>query len=103
MIMNTKSIESKIIAAAHLRDFDTIRDVYVEMTNVKLKMDRWFDKYLDMFDEKLSTCDRNDPVKKLYNAKFDEYSRVSHVLKVAQSYMNQKEPANDNNNKNRRS
>ena len=87
--MNTKSIESKIIAAAHLRDFQAIEEIYVDMSNAKIKMDRWFDKYLDMFDEKLATCDRNDPVKKLYNAKFDEYSRINHVIKVAQSYMNQ--------------
>ena len=102
--MNTKNIESKIIAAAHMRDFKTISEIYVEMSNVKAKLDRWFDKYLDMFDEKLATCDSSDPVKKLYNAKFDEYSNISRVLKVAQSYINQqKEPANDNNNKNRRS
>ena len=87
--MNSQKLESKIIAAAHLRDFQAIQEIYVEMSNAKNKMDRWFDKYLDMFDEKLATCGRNDPVKKLYNTKFDEYSNIARVIRVAQSYMNQ--------------
>jgi uncharacterized protein YacL (UPF0231 family) len=87
--MNSRKLESKIIAAAHLHDFQAIQEIYVEMSNAKIKMDRWFDKYLDMFDEKLAMCGRNDPVKKLYNTKFDEYSHITRVIRVAQSYMNQ--------------
>lgn len=85
--MNLRQIESKIIAAKDLRDMSTISEIYVDLSNKRTKMDRWFDKYLDMFDEKLATCDRNDPVKKLYNSKFDEYSQLSRVLKLAETYM----------------
>lgn len=85
--MNLRQIESQIIAAKDLKDKAFINDAFVKLSNEKAKMDRWFDKYLDMFDEKLSTCDRNDPVKKLYNTKFDEYSRLSRTLKLAESYM----------------
>lgn len=85
--MNLRQIESKIIAAKDLRDTPTINEIYIDLSNKRAKMDRWFDKYLDMFDEKLATCDRNDPVKKLYNSKFDEYSQLSRVLKLAETYM----------------
>lgn len=85
--MNLRQIESKIIAAKDLRDMPTINEIYIDLSNKRAKMDRWFDKYLDMFDEKLATCDRNDPVKKLYNSKFDEYSQLSRVLKLAETYM----------------
>lgn len=84
---NLRTIESEIITASALRDFDKIKSIYVELTSTKAKMDRWFDRYLDMFNEKLETCDRNDPVKKLYNSKFEEYSKVARVLKVAENYM----------------
>lgn len=85
-----KSIESTIIEAASLRDFETIQKAYIDLTNTKNKLDRWFTKYIDMFDEKLSTADKNDPVKKLYDTKFNEYSKIARVIKVAEHYMGQK-------------
>ena len=85
--MNTSSMESKIVVAAALHDQDTIRDIYIELSNDKMKMDRWFDKFLDRFSDDLDKIDRNDPIKKLYNSKFDEYSKVSRTLRVAEIYM----------------
>ena len=85
--MNMRQIESKIIIAKDLRDTATINEIYIELSNEKAKMDRWFDKFLDMFDEKLSNCDRSDPVKKLYNSKFEEYSKLSRAMKLAETYM----------------
>ena len=85
--MNLRNIESKIIIAKDLNDKDTINEIYIELSNDKQKMDRWFDKFLDMFDQKLTECDRNDPVKKLYNTKFEEYSKISRAMKLAESYM----------------
>ena len=85
--MNTSSMESKIVVAAALHDQDAIRDIYIELSNAKMKMDRWFDKFLDRFSDDLDKIDRNDPIKKLYNSKFDEYSKVSRTLRVAEIYM----------------
>lgn len=85
--MNMRQIESKIIIAKDLRDTATINEIYIELSNEKAKMDRWFDKFLDMFDEKLSNCDRSDPVKKLYNSKFEEYTKLSRAMKLAETYM----------------
>lgn len=85
--MNTFSLESKLVTAKHLNDRDTLNAIYIDMSNKLAKMDRWFDKFLDMFDDKLSSCDSSDPVKKLYNAKFDEYSQVAKILKMAEIYL----------------
>lgn len=85
--MNMRQIESQIIQARAYNDRAAIGEILIELTNQRSKMDRWFDKYLDMFDEKLSECDRNDPVKKLYNTKFDEYSKLQRTIKLAESYM----------------
>lgn len=82
-----RNIESKIVIAAALQDKQTIVDIHSELSNTKAKMDRWFNKYLDLYGEKLDTADRKDPIRKLYNSKFDEYSDVSRVLKVAEIYM----------------
>ena len=80
-------MESKIVVAAALHDQETICNIYIELSNAKMKMDRWFDKFLDRFSDDLDKIDRNDPIKKLYNSKFDEYSKVSRTLRVAEIYM----------------
>jgi len=84
---NLYSVESEIVTAAALRDLDRVREIYIELSSARTKLDRWFDKYIDMFNEKLERVDRNDPVKKLYNTKFDEYSKISRVIRVAEKYM----------------
>ncbi len=85
--MNLNSIESKIVTAYALKDQKTLSDTYIELATEKNKLDRWFNKYIDMFDEKLSTCDKNDPIRKLYNNKFDHYTKLSRCLRIAESYM----------------
>lgn len=85
--MKSVSIESKLVSAKHLKDKETINNIYVELSTQRVKLDRWFDKFLDMFDEKLSNCDRNDPIKKLYNSKFNEYSEIARAMKLAESYL----------------
>jgi hypothetical protein len=86
-LMNAKQLEKEIIIAHDLNNVEYIRTTYIELVNMRNKMDRWFDKFLDMFDEKLNHCEKTDPVRKLYDSKFDEYSQVSRVLKVAEHYM----------------
>lgn len=86
-MVNLYTVESEIVTAAALRDMDKIREIYIELSSSRSKLDRWFDKYLDMFNEKLERVDRNDPIKKLYNTKFDEYSKISRIIRVAEKYM----------------
>jgi hypothetical protein len=82
-----KSYQNQIVIAAALKDKQTIQSIHAELTSILRKMDYWFDMFLDRFDEKLSSCDRSDPVKKLYNSKFEEYSNISRTIKVAEYYM----------------
>lgn len=85
--MNIRSIESQILFANAYNDKETIGKYYIELSNEKAKMDRWFDKFLDKFSDKLSSCDRSDPVKKMYNTKYDRYSQLSRVITIAEKYM----------------
>lgn len=85
--MNVHTIESQIVTAHAHRDHAKIQKIYVDLSAEQIKMDRWFDKYLDLFSEKLNYVDRADPIKTLYEKKFNEYSDVSHLIRVAKSYM----------------
>ena len=88
--MNRRSVESDILNAFMFNDREKIKTIYIDLINLKSKLDRWFNKYLDMFDDRMNSSDRNDPVWKLYRSKFNQYSDVTHTLKIAEYYLNKK-------------
>ena len=85
--MNRSKIEHEIVMAHTRNNKEAIKDIYISLINTKAKLDRWFNKYLDMFDEKMSSVPNNDPVWKLYNAKSEEYSAVAQTIKTAEYFM----------------
>lgn len=85
--MNRKQTEHDIVMAHTFNDSAKLQKIYIDLVNLRSKMDRWFDKYLDMFDEKMSTVNRSDPVWKLYHKKSDEYSEVTATIKTAEYYL----------------
>lgn len=57
---------------------------YTELVNERHKLDRWFNKYLDLFSEKMSCVDKSDPVWKLYDSKSKTYSEISKDIKTVE-------------------
>ena len=88
--MNRKNIEADIVNAYMFNDYAKLNSIYIELVNLRGKLDRWFNKYLDMFDEKMNSSKRNDPVWRLYHAKSDEYSDVIQTIKTAEYYLKKK-------------
>lgn len=88
--MNRKQIETDIVNAYMFNDPEKLKTIYIDLINLRGKLDRWFNKYLDMFDEKMNNSTRNDPVWKLYHAKSDEYSQVTQTIKTAEYYLKKK-------------
>lgn len=85
--MNRKYIESEIVSAHTFNNREKLMDIYIELVNNRSKLDRWFDKYLDMFDDKMNSLNRNDPIWKLYHKKSDEYSDLIQTIKTAEYYL----------------
>lgn len=85
--MNRKQIETDIVMAHTYNNREAIQKIYIDLINAKAKMDRWFNKYLDMFDEKMSAVNRSDPLWKLYHAKSDEYCDLTQTIKTAEYYL----------------
>ena len=50
-------------------------------------MDRWFDKYLDMFEKKMNSDEPDTPIWKLYKQKSKEYSELNGVITTADVYI----------------
>ena len=86
--MNRKQVEYDIVNAHLYNDVDKLKQIYIDLINLRGKMDRWFNKYLDMFDEKMNSSKRNAPVWRLYHTKSDEYSDVVQSIKTAEYYLN---------------
>lgn len=84
-----KNIQFELIIAHNHNDFETIKKIHIDLLNNRAKMDRWFDKYLDMFDAKFEDLDWKDPAKKLYNKKFEEYQSLNTSIKMAEHYLKQ--------------
>ena len=85
--INKKQINSQIVMAHTHNDKLQIEKIYIDLLNYRAKLDRWFNKYLDMFEEKMNASNRFDPVWKLYNVKFEEYSDVNMSIKTAEYYL----------------
>lgn len=85
--MNRKQIESEMSLANLYNQPQKIEQIYMELINAKGKLDRWFTKYIEMFDEKMSTIPTSHPIWKLYNSKFDQYSEINQTIKTAEYYM----------------
>jgi len=85
--MNRKQVESQIVMAHTFNDKSQIQKIYIDLINDRSKLDRWFNKYLDMFDEKMNESKRTDPVWRLYNAKSEEYSDVNMTIRTAEYYL----------------
>lgn len=60
-----------------------------DLTIKKIKLDRFFTKFLDKYDRKMDPCNTNTPIWKLYHEKHKEYEDVSQKLRVTEYYMKQ--------------
>lgn len=85
--MNCTSIENEISNAYICNNREKINTIYIDLLNSRSKLDRWFNRFLDMFDEKMNSSSRHDKVWKLYHNKSQEYSNVTRVIKNAEYYL----------------
>ena len=58
-----------------------------ELLLQKMKLDKFFSKYLEKFDRKMDPENTNTPIWKLYRSKFDEYSKINQELRNLEYYI----------------
>ena len=84
--MNTKTYITKYGKEETAKAKAKLADLLVQ----RIKLDQFFDKYLEMFEGKMKPDQSDTPVWKLYRAKYAEYDKLcseiqttEHVLKKA--------------------
>ena len=69
------------------RDVVALEKIRATLMRERTVMDRWFDKFLDMFERKMSTEDLETPIWKLYRTKTKEYSELNGIITTANVYI----------------
>jgi hypothetical protein len=57
---------------------------YNELIKERHKLDTWFNKYLDLFSDKMTALDKTDPTWKLYDSKSRAYSELNKNIKTVE-------------------
>jgi hypothetical protein len=68
-------------------DVVALEKIRASLIRERTVMDRWFDKFLDMFERKMSTEDLETPIWKLYRTKTKEYSELNGIITTANVYI----------------
>jgi hypothetical protein len=69
------------------RDVKALENIRGSLLKERTLLDRWFDKYLDMFERKMSSDNTDTPVWKLYKTKSNEYSELNGIITTANVYI----------------
>jgi len=69
------------------RDLKALENIRVSLLKERTLLDRWFDKYLDMFERKMTSENTDTPVWKLYKTKSNEYSELNGIITTADAYI----------------
>ena len=77
----------KISLCSADRDLTALIKLRNALLGQRKVMDKWFDKYLDMFERKMSPDETDTPVWKLYKSKSSEYSDLNSIITIADAYI----------------
>lgn len=87
MELSKYEYQEKFSLCAIDRDIVALEKIHVSLIKERKVLDRWFDKYLDMFDKKMKPDQTDTPIWKLYNKKSQEYRELNEVITTANVYI----------------
>lgn len=85
--MNAQEIRTKMLNSYMSNDKQELSTIHTDLLNRRAKLDRWFTRFLDLYDEKLSKANRDDPHKRLYDTKFEQYSELNTLVRAVEHYL----------------
>lgn len=60
---------------------------YIDLIQQRHKLDRWFNKYLDLFSDKMTIVEKTDPSWKLYDTKAKVYGELIKNIQIMEYRM----------------
>lgn len=87
MMVELSKIQSELPMLSLQRDVKKINEYKTFLTTQREKLDRWFDKYLDMFDKDMKPEEGTTPVWNMYRKKYKEYESIDSMIKTTEFYL----------------
>ena len=87
MELSKQEYMDKFSLCAIDNDIVALEKIRTSLIKQRISMDRWFDKYLDMFEKKMNSDEPDTPIWKLYKQKSKEYSELNGVITTADVYI----------------
>jgi len=87
MELSKQEYMDKFSLCAIDHDIVALEKIRTSLIKQRISMDRWFDKYLDMFEKKMNSDEPDTPIWKLYKQKLKEYDKVQHDIKSAEYWI----------------
>jgi hypothetical protein len=79
--------KNKLSHAYLYSDIETIKSIFIQLCSKRNFLDRWFDKFIDMYDTKMNSQDRSSPIWKKYFERFSEYEELTSDIRTAEYYL----------------
>lgn len=87
MMIELSKIQSELPMLSLDRNVKKMTEYKNFLASHREKLDRWFDKYLDMFDKDMKPDEGNTPVWNMYRKKYKEYEEIESMLKTTEFYL----------------
>lgn len=87
MELSKQEYMDKFSLCAIDHDVVALEKIRTSLIKQRIVLDRWFDKYLDMFEKKMNVDETDTPIWKLYKQKSKEYSELNGVITTADVYI----------------
>lgn len=87
MELSITEMRDKVSMCVGDQDVDALTKIHNFLLTQSRIMDKWFDKYLDMFEKKMKPEDSNTSIWKLYHSKSNEYSELQSLIRTTDAYL----------------
>lgn len=87
IMIELNKIQSELPMLSLQRDVKKLSEYKTFLTTQREKLDRWFDKYLDMFDKDMKPDNGTTAVWNMYRKKYREYNEIDSCLKSTEYFL----------------
>jgi hypothetical protein len=87
MELSITEMRDKVSLCVVDQDMDALAKIHNFLLTQSKIMDKWFDKYLDMFEKKMKPDEPNTNIWKMYHNKSNEYSELQSLIRTTDAYL----------------
>lgn len=87
MELSITEMRDKVSLCVADQDMNALSKIHSFLLTQTRIMDKWFDKYLDMFEKKMKPEDPNTNIWKMYHNKSNEYSELQSLIRTIDAYL----------------